>query len=841
MSEREAELLWQREAVAIQQLRSKPWGQPDANPVRSIDWSKLEKLIGERWLSIVGGLAMIIGIGFFVSFAAQQGWFAKIPGSVRCGMGGAIGVLLLAGGAWARRKVNDWASVGLTIAGLGALYASSYAAYALYELMSPGATFLVLVGVAGVGLAISAMTNLFVIGLTSLLGAYMAPFLASSGQAGYVYLPAYWGGLLAVGQVLSLTKRGRFSICRWFTSCATLLLGAGWVLKFGTKSPELGLGMLGGVWLMAHAESVFTAVRTDRKLVREFDERDLARLVENPRFFRIFHRLRLRPLVSISHTAWAAGFGVWIARETHIVPESLPTAALGIAALALGVGLRGPMGFLEPRPVTRIGRLVGALAITAGTLLVASIAIALSGFAQVYTLTAVGLAALLAGRLLRTQVLDIYSALVLLFAAVRVVAYDSWATSHGGAIDVLGFHLTEWAGACFGVAAAWLVYAGTCLRTLARGDRSAEHNSLLPASTWSHIATFALGLGIVLAWVSLLHQDASVASICSAWMGMAVSLAIAAQFRMSDGLRVATGAALAAAILVCVTTTWWTPKSGQMELYGLVLRGRMAVPFATAGVSLFIAWLFAENSVILLRIGRVFAGIATILIAAGISHRDSETLSLCYAWLGACWLVTGLARVVRHLWLAIDALGIWLLACGGWISEYAVVNWAGSSAPPLLHPGLWLAFALAFSVLGLWRVNKGALADQAFRALVIAGWGCTVIIWVATSREVERLAQMLPIEHTARGAAVSLWWGVFAIGLLIAGFVRHLPPVRWVGLGLLGLATLKALVFDLARVPTGWRGVSIFLLGLLLVGVGLAYVQIAKRMEASAPREDTSN
>ena len=49
--------------------------------------------------------------------------------------------------------------------------------------------------------------------------------------------------------------------------------------------------------------------------------------------------------------------------------------------------------------------------------------------------------------------------------------------------------------------------------------------------------------------------------------------------------------------------------------------------------------------------------------------------------------------------------------------------------------------------------------------------------------------------------------------------------LRYAGLGLLAIAALKAVLFDLASVSAVWRAMSFLILGLLMLGVGVGYAR----------------
>jgi uncharacterized membrane protein len=112
------------------------------------------------------------------------------------------------------------------------------------------------------------------------------------------------------------------------------------------------------------------------------------------------------------------------------------------------------------------------------------------------------------------------------------------------------------------------------------------------------------------------------------------------------------------------------------------------------------------------------------------------------------------------------------------------------------------------------------------------------LIFIATSFEVRRAALVLVEDGKAQKAALSIWWGVFGLALIAAGFWRRVPPVRHTGLALLAIATGKAIVFDLVDVSQGWRVASFLGLGLMMLAVAVAYARVHATLErASAPSE----
>lgn len=209
-------------------------------------------------------------------------------------------------------------------------------------------------------------------------------------------------------------------------------------------------------------------------------------------------------------------------------------------------------------------------------------------------------------------------------------------------------------------------------------------------------------------------------------------------------------------------------------------------------------------------------------------------------WLGPAWGMLSFVFLLGHRFepgLRLDLVGlIGLLA--------AILTWA----PSFLGDG-WES-GVVFGT-GVWSVHEGVLVGAGYvGALLLAAQlvvtspdaddfasnlanisrgGAAALALVATSFDVARLAEVLTADETARRAAVSIWWGLYGLGLLGLGGWRRVALMRHAGLALLSIATLKAVLFDLVAVAPGWRAASFLLLGVLLLVVATAYARSAAR------------
>src|SRR4051794_27953593 len=106
--------------------------------------------LGSRWAVWVGGLALALGGLFLVRYSIEQGLLG--PGA-RVAFGAAFALALLGAGEWLRRRNAAPILPGLaqahvpsvlTAAGTSTAFATAYAAYALYGLIGPALTFVLL-------------------------------------------------------------------------------------------------------------------------------------------------------------------------------------------------------------------------------------------------------------------------------------------------------------------------------------------------------------------------------------------------------------------------------------------------------------------------------------------------------------------------------------------------------------------------------------------------------------------------------------------------------------------------------------------------------------------------
>jgi uncharacterized membrane protein len=177
-----------------------------------------EEKLGSRWAVWVGGVALALGGIFLVRYSIEQN---LLQPETRTALGGLFALGLIAAGEWLRRRESAFALPGipsanvpsvLTAAGTCTAFATAYAAYALYDLISPAATF-VLLGAIAILTMVAATLHGPVLAALGLVGAMGSPLLVSSDDPqpwalvvylAFVVLPAYGVARLRLWRWLAL-------------------------------------------------------------------------------------------------------------------------------------------------------------------------------------------------------------------------------------------------------------------------------------------------------------------------------------------------------------------------------------------------------------------------------------------------------------------------------------------------------------------------------------------------------------------------------------------------------------------------------------------------------------
>jgi uncharacterized membrane protein len=207
-------------------------------------FAALEDRVMRNWLVWLGALALALGAVFLVRYSIERGFFGPVA---RVISGVLVGLALVAAGEWTRRHPPaPWPGVGvqsdhvppaLSAAGVIALFASIYAADALYALVPPFAAFVLLAGVSAAAALLSLLHGRFM-ALLGFIGAYGVPALIATPH------PTAAGLLIYV----ALVTAGALALERWhdwaplgWTIAAGAMVWGGMALLLPDRMPALGV------------------------------------------------------------------------------------------------------------------------------------------------------------------------------------------------------------------------------------------------------------------------------------------------------------------------------------------------------------------------------------------------------------------------------------------------------------------------------------------------------------------------------------------------------------------------------------------------------------------------
>ncbi len=195
----------------------------------------LEQFMGVKLFAWVGGLALFLGIVFFVKYAFERN---LIPPGVRTMIGFVLGLGLVAGGvAMKRRAAYQVLAQTLCATGVLVLYGVTYAAHALYKLPpfeSPIVTFFIMAIITLAAFTLAVRMDAQVVAVLGMIGGFLTPILCSTGVDRPFELFSYIA-LLDIG-VLAVAKRKRWLYLTALAAGGTMLMQFGWFVKFFQSS-----------------------------------------------------------------------------------------------------------------------------------------------------------------------------------------------------------------------------------------------------------------------------------------------------------------------------------------------------------------------------------------------------------------------------------------------------------------------------------------------------------------------------------------------------------------------------------------------------------------------------
>ncbi len=772
----------------------------------------IERLVGGRLYALLGSLLVIVAVGTLLKLAWDAELFNLLPDHLKCVVAGLFGAAFVGAGEFARRRISPWASIGLTTTGLGVLYATSYAAWGFFHLVPPSVGFTLLAGTSALGIVVGTRAGQLSIAALSLTGGYLTPLMFRDVEAAPYTLPIYLGALLLVGLVVCARIGGRYALLRAISWWGSMVFGSFWLLQSPELAPVPHWVFIGAVWAAVHTELVFSAGRAQ-----------LSAGDASQHFMGDWRAIR--PLASsITATAWAVAMALWSFRTSggEAMGWAIPAAAAAalLAAAAWRVGL---LGVLRSKPHTDLHRLAMIFTVEGGALILVAVAMAFADWAAVIAWTALGVAAVVAGEAMRSRAMTVYGIITQAIGGFNLVALEWWHVATGDGSSLAGLVVTRGTAVMAVTAAGW-VATGLLVR-----------RSSTPGSNWHGVAHALLGVGVTVSYLGFMNEHTN--ALQATWVCLALTatvLLVSVLVESRGLLRYAMVVAALAGTTILVLGKWF--KAASIAEIADVVFTLWVWPMLALAALLFVCSRLAsklrEDEWPVLTVMTTVAGMMVLM--AVVVHEGSDAPSVVMVWLALAAAAFGVHRLQPRLGWSHVGLVVTMVTIVPLVVALVGNPWGTPPTLVALTPNMWLSLLVVGGIGAAACVERRLHADsKASRRLSSMAMGLAlVLLFLTSSVEVGYLADAMIASRSGSRSAVSIWWGLFAIALLMVGFRRRIGALRYVGLSVLAIAAGKALVFDLASVASAWRAVSFLVLGVLMLGVGVAYARLMSRQSA---------
>jgi uncharacterized membrane protein len=780
--------------------------------LRKLEQSPLDAALSKAWAWFttgnvpvkVGVVLSLFGVGFLVKEGIDRQWLV-LPIQFRLALVALFGIGLLVLG-WRLRTRRRAYALPVQGGGIGVLYLTIYASFALYQLLPAAVAFGLLVAVTAAAGVLAVLQDARSLAVLGILGGFLAPVLASTGSGNHVALFSYYA-LLDVA-ILGIAWFKAWRALNVLGFLFTFGIGTLWGLdgytpdKFATTEPFLVL--FTSMYLVI---PVLFAIRVEPPRLRGFVDGTL--MFGTPIVaFTLQSQLVADTQYGLAISAVAIAL-VYVGMATFLYRsqrESLRVLvevqlALSVAFVTVAVPLA-----LDARWTSAAWALQGAalvwLAFRQQRKLALAAGLALQALSGVEYVAQAPVAAdwpILNGYCLGALVLALAS-----FFSARLVdpEREGRAEHHalpGSLAKLLSIALLVWAGG-------WWYYGG-----IAEIERAVAWDQALAV-----LLGFASGTTLLAMLVAVRVEWPRLA-----WLGV---------------------------------TLW--PAAALLAAVGLiVLRhpaqdfGWLAWPVAAGSM----LWFLRAREALFPRLAEALHAVSYWLVAAllllethwlGARAADGVWPEAAVLAVGAALVLATLRAVTGVAWpFAAHARTYGQAGCGAVLAALTLgalalnVESSGEAAPllylPLMNP-LELASVLVLLALLKWLAALGAARARPAVAGIAVWFLVTMTVarcvhhWADVPYDLDSLAASTTLQ-----SALSIVWGVAGLAGMIVGTRWMRRGVWLIGAALMTVVVAKLFLVDLGNTGTLARVVSFLGVGLLLLVVGY-FAPVPPRADAEA-------
>jgi uncharacterized membrane protein len=757
----------------------------------------LEQRLGARGFVWLGGACIALAGGFLVKYSIDEGLLG--PG-MRVALGILLGIALLAAGDFMRRK-SGTIGQALTAAGIADLYASLFAAVALYHLILPAFAFAILAVLTFIAIGLALRHGPFV-GLVGLAGGFITPAVVSTGEPHPAILFSYLY-LLQLGALWLERQRGW-----WYLPAIANAGGLGWAflaISLTMLTPS-GIDEVAiPIYLIVVAASVFWL---------------------SPRLMSASDWPESRIVGLGSAAAVALLMLLWLANEEF---------QLGAWAFVVLLAIVGAVsGRLRPQHE------IAACALTAVPIL--GLLQWNAQFPPAFDLDLYLWIAAIVG------VLGTAGGYALLWGARNPERWSLLSAVHGAAVLAIAYWrlrdvdlLLPWSIICLILSAVHLVFAER-LRTWRFKDRFYRRAFGVHALACAGFLAAAVPLWVEREWLPVLW---SLMLPLIAWVANKIE-----EPWLRRGLWVA-----APAVIIAVLVSGF--PAGNRPIFNWLAYG-LGVPTLCFAAT---AWLVRRASdlrlMLLLQAGALILGFLLVTLeirhlfhgamfkTARFGFAEAGTLNLLWGVLAlATWRIAQRRGEARLRWIAygLGALSALLTIVVVWGIANPLLNPIPVYGLPILNNALYVfgsGFVLFMAMASMVRRSKldatrrhTTMGLAAAIALIDGLLGVSALNRHLFQGELIAFGYGSPLWSDAEYYGYSVAWLIYGGLILVLAIWRRLPALRHAAAGIVVLVVCKVFLGDASGLTGLYRFASFFGLGLTLIALGYLYQRMLKRAES---------
>lgn len=189
--------------------------------------------IKDNFLTIVGIVTLVLGIGYFVKYAIDQNWINE---TFRVLIGVVIGLSIIGIAHRIRKSFEVFSSI-LIGGGISILYFTLTIAFREYHIFSQDITFILLTVVTLLSIVLGLIYNKQVVAIFSIIGGFSAPLMISTGESNFIFLFSYLV-LLNLG-MLYMAWRKNWQAISFIAFAFSFAYSLAWIIDIKTQMQAL--------------------------------------------------------------------------------------------------------------------------------------------------------------------------------------------------------------------------------------------------------------------------------------------------------------------------------------------------------------------------------------------------------------------------------------------------------------------------------------------------------------------------------------------------------------------------------------------------------------------------